>query len=194
MDAAHRGLTAVSEHAPAAVQARGNLATDDPAPVHDAAAAGVSGTGSPLPHLDRIQSAFGDHDVSNVRAHVGGDARHASERMGAEAYATGDHVAFRSQPDLHTAAHEAAHVVQQRAGVQLDNGVARRATRTSETRTPWPTPWSGASLARACWDHRAAAVQRPPCRGPCSGRMPAHPQAPGRQRRYRRRRRPRATP
>mgnify|MGYP002064701929 CR=1 FL=1 len=32
--------------------------------------------------------------------------------MGAKAYATGNHVAFQQQPDLHTAAHEAAHVVQ----------------------------------------------------------------------------------
>src|SRR6185503_10445253 len=47
--------------------------------------------------------------------------------LGASAYATGDHVAFRGAPDLHTAAHEAAHVVQQRAGVArkaLDGGAA----------------------------------------------------------------------
>lgn len=31
--------------------------------------------------------------------------------------------AFRGEPDLHTAAHEAAHVVQQRAGVQLKGGL-----------------------------------------------------------------------
>jgi hypothetical protein len=43
--------------------------------------------------------------------------------MGAQAYATGNHVAFAAPPDLHTAAHEAAHVVQQRAGVQLKGGV-----------------------------------------------------------------------
>jgi hypothetical protein len=46
--------------------------------------------------------------------------------MGAGAsYTTGNHVAFREQPDLHTAAHEAAHVVQQRAGVQLKGGVGQ---------------------------------------------------------------------
>ena len=43
--------------------------------------------------------------------------------MGASAFATGDRVAFADAPDLHTAAHEAAHVVQQRAGVQLKGGV-----------------------------------------------------------------------
>jgi len=43
--------------------------------------------------------------------------------MGAQAFATGNHVAFAGTPDLHTAAHEAAHVVQQRGGVQLKGGV-----------------------------------------------------------------------
>lgn len=45
--------------------------------------------------------------------------------MGARAYAMGNHVAFGIQPDLHTAAHEAAHVVQQRAGVSLSGGVGQ---------------------------------------------------------------------
>lgn len=43
--------------------------------------------------------------------------------MGVAAFATGAHVAFGRSPDLHTAAHEAAHVVQQRGGVQLKGGV-----------------------------------------------------------------------
>ncbi|HTE55742.1 MAG TPA: hypothetical protein VK698_33035, partial [Kofleriaceae bacterium] len=41
------------------------------------------------------------------------------------AYAIGDRVAFARSPDLHTAAHEAAHVIQQRGGVQLADGVGR---------------------------------------------------------------------
>jgi hypothetical protein len=45
--------------------------------------------------------------------------------MGARAYASGDAVAFASSPDLHLAAHEAAHVVQQRGGVRLAGGVGR---------------------------------------------------------------------
>jgi hypothetical protein len=126
MDAAHRGLTALSEPGPEAVQAHGAIEAENPASVHRAAAAGVSGAGSGLPYFDRIQAAFGGaHDLSQVRAHVGGEAAAASEHMGAEAYATGNHVAFRDQPDLHTAAHEAAHVVQQRAGVQLAGGVGQ---------------------------------------------------------------------
>lgn len=35
----------------------------------------------------------------------------------------GEHVAFAGTPSLHTSAHEAAHVVQQRAGVHLKSGV-----------------------------------------------------------------------
>jgi Domain of unknown function (DUF4157) len=93
------------------------------AQVHAAAQGGIQGSGGSLPHLDRIQQAFGRHDVSGVSAHVGGGAAAASESMGAEAYAVGNDVAFRSSPDLHTAAHEAAHVVQQRGGVQLKGGV-----------------------------------------------------------------------
>lgn len=91
--------------------------------VQRVAAAGVEGRGASLPHLDAIQSSFGRHDVSGVRAQVGGDAATAATAIGAEAYATGDAVAFRAEPDLHTAAHEAAHVVQQRVGVQLYGGV-----------------------------------------------------------------------
>ena len=89
---------------------------------HAIASAGVQGSGSPLPDLAAIQSSFGSHDVSGIQAHVGGQAAAASEAIGAEAYATDNHVAFRSSPDLHTAAHEAAHVVQQRGGVQLQGG------------------------------------------------------------------------
>ncbi len=84
---------------------------------------GVSGASEALPHLGMIQAAFGRHDVSGITAHVGGQAAVASERLGAEAYATGSRVAFRQAPDLHTAAHEAAHVVQQRSGVQLEGGL-----------------------------------------------------------------------
>ena len=43
--------------------------------------------------------------------------------MGAAAYATGDHVVLGRGTGLHTVAHEAAHVAQQRGGVQLKGGV-----------------------------------------------------------------------
>jgi Domain of unknown function (DUF4157) len=140
MDAAHRGVTALAERDE--VQARGSQGDDeagDPASVHRVAASGVSGAGSARPHLDRIQEASGPaHDVTGVRAHVGGEAGEASERMGA----SGEQVAFRDAPDLHTVAHEAAHVIQQRPGAPDDrdaspgNGQARdghaEATRDEE--------------------------------------------------------------
>ncbi len=91
--------------------------------VQEAAAQGVAGGAGRLPHADTIQGLFGRHDISGVEAHVGGPAATASRAIGAEAYATGHHVAFSSAPSLHTAAHEAAHVVQQRGGVQLKGGV-----------------------------------------------------------------------
>src|SRR5207253_7058760 len=80
---------------------------------------GLSGPGTALPHGAAIQRSFGQHDVSDVRAHVAGPAAHASHAIGAAAYAVGDRVAFGATPDLRTAAHEAAHVVQQRAGVDV---------------------------------------------------------------------------
>ena len=101
--------------------AGGQLAGQD---VHGAAPQGVAGSGGALPHLNRVQAAFGHHDVTGVQAHVGGAAAEASNAMGAQAYATGNDVA-KSSPDLHTAAHEAAHVVQQRAGVSLKGGVGQ---------------------------------------------------------------------
>ncbi len=91
--------------------------------VHAIAASGVAGAAAPLPHLAAIQASFGRHDVSHVRAAVGGAAATASDALGAEAYATGATVAFRDTPSLHTAAHEAAHVIQQQAGVSLKGGV-----------------------------------------------------------------------
>lgn len=93
--------------------------------VHALAARGVSGAGGALPHREKIQASFGRFDVGGIAAHVGGASRDAAEGMGASAYATGEDVAFAEAPDLHTAAHEAAHVVQQRGGVQLAGGVGR---------------------------------------------------------------------
>jgi hypothetical protein len=66
---------------------------------------------------------FGRHDVAGVSAHVGGPAEEACQEIGAHAYASGSSVAFVRAPDLHTAAHEATHIVQQRGGVQLKAGV-----------------------------------------------------------------------
>lgn len=91
--------------------------------VHRTAQAGLQGSGGALPFGAQIQASFGRHDISGIRAHVGGPAEQAARDLGAEAYATGDAVAFAGAPCLHTAAHEAAHVVQQRGGVQLRGGI-----------------------------------------------------------------------
>lgn len=99
--------------------------TETSTSMQDAAARGMAGSAGPLPHGDLIQRAFGAYDVSDVSAHVGGPATKACGELGASAYAYDGGVAFAGQPDVHTAAHEAAHVVQQRAGVQLLGGVGR---------------------------------------------------------------------
>lgn len=94
------------------------------AAIHREAAKGVQGTGRTLPHFDRIQHAFGHHDISHVRAYTGADAKVASRNISAEAYAMGNRIAFAdSNPSLHTAAHEAAHIIQQQTGVQLKSGI-----------------------------------------------------------------------
>lgn len=113
---------AVEGGEPLQTKAEGSL---DAASVRRAALDGLTGSAGQLPHLRTIQRHFGAHDLSEVRSHVGGRAGQAARDIGASAYASGEDVAFSKSPDLHTAAHEAAHVVQQRAGVQLEGGVGK---------------------------------------------------------------------
>lgn len=108
----------------AAVRGREQAPGAQSGQVHEAAGAGVQGSGSTLPHLATIQKAFGRHDVTTARAYVGDAANQATEALGARAYAMNDSVVLGSRgTDLHTVAHEAAHVVQQRGGVALKGGV-----------------------------------------------------------------------
>jgi hypothetical protein len=93
--------------------------------VHEAAKLGIGGASGRLPHLERIQRSFGRHDVTGVVAHADAQATAGAQAMGAVAFTMRNHVAFAGNADLHTAAHEAAHVVQQRAGVQLAGGVGQ---------------------------------------------------------------------
>jgi hypothetical protein len=95
----------------------------DTADLHAKADAGTSGPGGRLPFLDSIQRSFGKHDVQGVTAHTDGAAAEVNAQMGSKAFARGNDIAFGGAPDLHTAAHEAAHVVQQRSGVSLKGGV-----------------------------------------------------------------------
>lgn len=103
--------------------------TRSPQMIHSAARDGLAGASQRMPHADRIQAAFGRHDVSHVRASIGGAAAGASQRMGALAFTSGDRIGFRESPDLRLAAHEAAHVVQQRSGLKLPGGVGRSGDR-----------------------------------------------------------------
>ncbi len=57
---------------------------------------GVAGSGGSLPHLAQIQRAFGRHRIDHVQAYVGGGAGDAAAAIGADAYATGDRIAFVS--------------------------------------------------------------------------------------------------
>ncbi|MFO0748202.1 MAG: DUF4157 domain-containing protein [Myxococcota bacterium] len=118
------GFDAASQ-ALAPVQLDGGKAGVDPALVQRAAQTGIVGAGGKLPHAQAIQASFGKHDVSGIKAQAGGAAAAACEDMGASAYASGNAVAFKGQPDVHTAAHEAAHIVQQRGGVSLPEGVGK---------------------------------------------------------------------
>jgi len=102
---------------------RAATADEDRARVHAAAARGMATPASRLPHADRIQRAFGPHDISGIQAHVGADSATSAREMGARAYAIEDHVVLGEAVELHTVAHEAAHVVQQRRGVHLRGGV-----------------------------------------------------------------------
>ena len=123
VDPLSRGGGSLVDPLASSVQAdTGSPGGDDPL---SAAASGVSGATAPLPHFNAIQSSFGRHDVSGVRSQVGGAAAASADAMGATAFATGERTAFRGTPDLHTAAHEAAHVVQQRSGVRLKGGVGQ---------------------------------------------------------------------
>jgi hypothetical protein len=106
----------------APAQVAGGCESDD---VNAKADAGTAGTGGKLPFLDLVQQSFGRHDISGIRAHTDEAAADASASLNARAYAHGNEVAFGGAPDLHTAAHEAAHVVQQRGGVSLKSGVGQ---------------------------------------------------------------------
>lgn len=121
--AVQRLLQAHGADAARAAEIGGEVAREDSRAVLEEAERGTSGAGGPLPHAAQIQKAFGSHDISHVRAHQDSRAAEAARAIGARAYTSGEDVAFAGSPDLHTAAHEAAHVVQQRAGVQLSGGV-----------------------------------------------------------------------
>lgn len=76
------------------------------------ASSGFGEPGKPLPPL--LQRAFGPYDLSSVQVHQGPKAQQAAKALQATAYTRGEHIVVGDSPSLHTLAHEAAHVVQQR--------------------------------------------------------------------------------
>ena len=105
------------------VQRKLSVAEPDPATIHADAQQGIATAAAPLPYAETIQRAFGRYDVSTIQAHTNADAASSARSMSAKAYTVGDHVVLGEGADLHTVAHEAAHVVQQRGGLQIPNGV-----------------------------------------------------------------------
>lgn len=99
------------------------------ADVHAAAQRGIQTPAAALPYASTIQRLFGRHDVSQIRAHIGGDAAASAHAMHAQAYATGEHVVLPDGANLFTVAHEAAHVVQQRGVVHVAGGVGQAGDR-----------------------------------------------------------------
>jgi hypothetical protein len=86
---------------------------------------GVASPGASLPYAQQIQSSFGpEFNIGGINAQVGGQAGKEADAMNASGFAAGNRVGFSGAPDLHTAAHEAAHVFQQRQGIQLTGNAA----------------------------------------------------------------------
>jgi hypothetical protein len=80
---------------------------------------------TPTPFLAQLQRSFGPHDVRGARVHASAAASASAREIGAEALTVGEDVVLPPSPSLALVAHEFAHVVQQRAGVQLPRGVGR---------------------------------------------------------------------
>lgn len=94
--------------------------------IRSLAKSGFAGNPGSYPFRHRIQAAFGRHTIANVKAFSDAAASTANRRLGAVAYASSERVAFRGYPDLHTAAHEAAHIIQQRQGVSPKDGTGTK--------------------------------------------------------------------
>ena len=86
---------------------------------------GVSGPVSRFPYESRIRSGFGRFAPERMEAVRGVRAQAANRALGSSAFAFGPRAAFGAAPDLHTAAHEAAHMAAAPYGVRLTDGVGQ---------------------------------------------------------------------
>ncbi len=91
--------------------------------IHQAARRGIRTYSTALPYGNEIQRAFGRHDISGIRYHSNPAAAQSAHAMNARAYTCGNHVVSAGPISKHTAAHEAAHYIQQLGGVRLKNSV-----------------------------------------------------------------------
>ncbi len=85
----------------------------------------TSGPGEALPFAAQIRASFGPHEVPAI-AHTDAAAVAAATTIGATAFTKGRDMVFAAQPTLRVAAHEAAHVVQQRSGIQIPGGFGKK--------------------------------------------------------------------
>ncbi|RYF89561.1 MAG: hypothetical protein EON95_18555, partial [Caulobacteraceae bacterium] len=92
--------------------------------MHAVARRGLSDPAGPYPHGDRIRAAFGSYAPIGLAAHMGPAARAASRDLSAGGYVLNGRAAFAERPSLHTAVHEAAHMVHQaHGGAALTHGI-----------------------------------------------------------------------
>jgi hypothetical protein len=90
----------------------------------------------PTPVKARLEHGFGQK-LDSVRVHTGPAARAAASAIGARAYTEGNRITLghgESEHDLHLMAHEATHVVQNRAAVPQAPAARRSHAETGEIR------------------------------------------------------------
>ena len=87
------------------------------------AVAGLRGPAASFPFESRIREAFGRYAPPRLEARQGRQAALAGEALSAKAYAFGHRAAFTGRPELHTAAHEAAHIAASGLGARVRHGV-----------------------------------------------------------------------
>jgi hypothetical protein len=91
--------------------------------VQQLASSGLTHDGHPIPWRAELESLFST-GFGDVSIHNDTQASQACDALGATAYTSGNQIAFASsQPQKSLIAHELTHVLQQRQGVHLPNGV-----------------------------------------------------------------------
>lgn len=90
--------------------------------VHDTAKSGLQ-SGGAIPYQEKMERRF-NTSFADVQCHADSASAQACAALGAQAYAMGNHIAFKTaSPSEALVAHELTHVVQQRRGVDLKGGV-----------------------------------------------------------------------